>query len=138
MNFEHQPGKFLQVDFAGAPLHYAELSTVELISCTVFIAVSLFSGYGYYAEALPNAKLNRLVKALNNTLKYYGWNSFRDKIRQSKAVVFQWLPVQIPVHLDGSFCTKNVKLIIFILLLYTKLFYYSTYSKCTQLYAYLL
>ena len=71
MHFEHQPGKLLQVDFAGAPLHYVDLSTGEVISCPVFIAVLPFSGYGY-VEALPNAKLPQVVKALNNTLDYLG------------------------------------------------------------------
>jgi transposase len=71
MHFEHQPGTLLQVDFAGAPLHYADQSTGELIACPVFIAVLPFSGYGY-VEALPNAKLPQVVKALNNTLDYFG------------------------------------------------------------------
>ena len=71
MHFEHQPGKLLQVDFAGAPLHYVDLSTGEVIACPVFIAVLPFSGYGY-VEALPNAKLPQVVKALNNTLDYLG------------------------------------------------------------------
>ncbi len=79
MYFEHQPGTLLQVDFAGTPLHYADQSTGELIACPVFIAVLPFSGYGY-VEALPNAKLPQVVKALNNTLDYFGGGSVRGQV----------------------------------------------------------
>lgn len=71
MHFEHQPGKMLQVDFAGTPLHYVDLATGELVACPVFVAVLPFSGYGY-VEALPNAKLPQVVSALNNALTHLG------------------------------------------------------------------
>jgi transposase len=71
MHFEHQPGKMLQVDFAGAPLHYVDLATGELVACPVFVAVLPFSGYGY-VEALPNAKLPQVVNALNHALAHLG------------------------------------------------------------------
>jgi transposase len=48
-----------------------DVSTGELIGCPVFVAVLPFSGYGY-VEALPNAKLVHVVKALNNALDYFG------------------------------------------------------------------
>lgn len=71
MRFEHRPAEMMQVDFAGAPLYYVDTSTGELIACPVFIAALPFSSYGY-VEALPNAKLPQVVKALNNTLEYLG------------------------------------------------------------------
>lgn len=71
MHFVHCPAKLLEVDFAGDPLHYVDLSSGELIACPVFVAVLPFSGYGY-VEALPDAKLPQVVKALNHTLDYFG------------------------------------------------------------------
>lgn len=71
MHFTHSPAKLLEVDFAGDMLHYLDPSSGELIACPVFVAVLPFSGYGY-VEALPNAKLPQVVKALNNALDYIG------------------------------------------------------------------
>jgi transposase len=71
MHFVHYPAKLLEVDFAGDVLHYVDASTGELIACPVYVAVLPFSGYGY-VEALPDAKLPQVVKALNNTLDYLG------------------------------------------------------------------
>ncbi|MBE9597989.1 DDE-type integrase/transposase/recombinase [Pedobacter sp. MC2016-24] len=71
MHFVHYPAKLLEVDFAGDVLHYADPSTGKLIACPVYVAVLPFSGYGY-VEALPDAKLPQVVKALNNTLDYLG------------------------------------------------------------------
>jgi len=71
MHFVHYPGKLLEVDFAGDLLHYVDPSTGELIACPVYVAVLPFSGYGY-VEALPDAKLPQVVKALNHTLDYFG------------------------------------------------------------------
>jgi transposase len=71
MHFEHHPAEMLQVDFAGDNLHYVDTSSGEFIACPVFVAVLPFSGYGY-VEALPNAKLPQVVKALNNTIDYLG------------------------------------------------------------------
>ena len=71
MHFVHQPAKLLEVDFAGDMLHYVDASTGELIACPVYVAVLPFSGYGY-VEALPDAKLPQVVKALNHTLDYLG------------------------------------------------------------------
>lgn len=71
MHFEHDPGKLLQVDFAGDKLHYVDSGSGELIECPVFVAVFPFSGYSY-VEALPNASLPQVVRALNNALSYFG------------------------------------------------------------------
>ena len=71
MHFTHSPADLLEVDFAGDMLHYLDSSTGEMIACPVFVSVLPFSGYGY-VEALPNAKLPQVVKALNNALSYIG------------------------------------------------------------------
>jgi transposase len=71
MHFVHTPAKLLEVDFAGDMLHYVDPSTGELIACPVYVAVLPFSGYGY-VEALPDAKLPQVVKALNHTINYFG------------------------------------------------------------------
>lgn len=52
-------------------LHYVDTSTGELIACPVYVAVLPFSGYGY-VEALPDAKLPQVVKALNYTIASFG------------------------------------------------------------------
>lgn len=71
MHFDHQPGKMLQVDFAGDQLHYVDQATGEVIKCPVFVAVLPFSGYSY-VEALRDAKLPQVVSALNHALEYFG------------------------------------------------------------------
>lgn len=71
MRFEHEPGRVLQVDFAGDMLHYVDTGSGELVACPVFVAVLPFSGYGY-VEALPNASLPQVLRALNNCLDYFG------------------------------------------------------------------
>lgn len=71
MHFVHYPGKLLEVDFAGDVLHYVDPSTTELVACPVYVAVLPFSGFGY-VEALPDAKLPQVIKALNHTLDYFG------------------------------------------------------------------
>lgn len=71
MHFEYKPAEMMQVDFAGAPLHYLDTSTGELVSCPVFLAILPFSGYGY-VEALVDAKLPQVVSALNKALIYIG------------------------------------------------------------------
>ncbi|WP_374164031.1 IS21 family transposase [Arcticibacter sp. MXS-1] len=70
MHFDHQPGKMLQVDFAGDELHYVDLSSGEVIKCPVFVAVLPFSSYSY-VEALRDAKLPQVVSALNHALEYF-------------------------------------------------------------------
>ncbi|RAJ19095.1 IS21 family transposase, partial [Pedobacter cryoconitis] len=71
MHFEHEPAKVLQVDFAGDKLHYVDPLSGEFIECDVFIAVLPFSSFDY-VEAMENATLPQVLKALNNTLDYFG------------------------------------------------------------------
>lgn len=71
MHFEHEAGKLLEVDFAGDMLHYVDTGSGELVACPVLVAVLPFSGYSY-AEALHNASLPQVLRALNNALDYFG------------------------------------------------------------------
>lgn len=71
MHFEHEPGRLLELDFAGDKIHYVDTSSGELIECPVLVAVFPFSGYGY-VEALPNASLPQVLRALNNALAHFG------------------------------------------------------------------
>ena len=70
MHFTHKPGEVLQVDFAGAKLHYIDKESGEVIECPVIIGVFPFSGYSY-VRALPNASLPQLVNALNLMLEFF-------------------------------------------------------------------
>ncbi len=83
MHFEHQPGELLEIDFAGAKLHYIN-EDGELISCPVLVAVLPFSGYSF-VRALPNATLPQLIDSLNAMLDYFGGvpvNAISDNMRQ--------------------------------------------------------
>ncbi len=52
-------------------LHYLDTDSGELIACPVLVAVWPFSGYSY-VEALINASLPQVLRALNNALGYFG------------------------------------------------------------------
>ncbi len=86
MHFEHEPGRVLQVDFAGDMMHYVDTASGELVACPVFVAVFPFSGYGY-VEALPNASLPQVLRALNNCLDHFGGSPLSAKSDNMK----QWV-----------------------------------------------
>jgi transposase len=67
----YKPGDKLMFDFAGRKMHYVIRETGEIIEVPVFIAVCPYSSFAY-AEALANATLPQVVKALNNCLGYLG------------------------------------------------------------------
>lgn len=41
MHFTHQPGEYLQVDFAGKPLYLTDLQTGEITPCPVLVCVDI-------------------------------------------------------------------------------------------------
>jgi len=84
-NLEHKPADMMQVDFAGEPLFYFD-SSGNQIFCPVFVAVLPYSGYSYVC-ALPNATLEQVVKALNQSLEYFGGVPFSVKSDNLKQVV---------------------------------------------------
>lgn len=84
MRLSHQPGKYLQADFAGKKLTYCDRSTGELIECPVLVCVLPYSGYAY-VEALHSARQEPLFNALNRCLEYFGGvpqNILSDNMKQ--------------------------------------------------------
>jgi transposase len=84
MHFEHQPAELLELDFAGAKLHYIDAVTAEVIECPVLIGVLPFSGYSF-VQALANATLPQVIKGLNSMLDYFQGaplNAISDNMKQ--------------------------------------------------------
>ena len=84
MHFDHRPGEFLQVDFAGKPLYIVDRQTGEIIPCPVLICVLPFSSYPYI-EALLSAKQEHLFGALNRCVEFFGGstrNTLSDNMKQ--------------------------------------------------------
>ncbi|WP_207515241.1 IS21 family transposase [Longitalea luteola] len=95
LHIAYKRGDTLMIDFAGDKLSYLHLSTGELIFCPVLVRVLPFSGYSY-VEALPNASLPQLVKALNNCLRFLGGaplNLIFDNMRQVVTKSCRYEPV---------------------------------------------
>lgn len=84
MHFDHRPGEYLQVDFAGKPLHIVDPQTGVIIPCPVLVCVLPFSHYPYI-EALSSSKQEQLFCALNRCLEFFGGtprNILSDNMRQ--------------------------------------------------------
>jgi len=71
MHFEHEPAAMMMFDFAGDKIPLVDKETGEIIMCSVLVCVLPFSGFTYI-EALTTAKREQLLKALNNSLHYFG------------------------------------------------------------------
>jgi transposase len=70
MHFEHRPGEYLQVDFAGTPLFVVDRDTGELIPCPVLNCVLPFSNYPYI-EALRSARQEQVFGALSRCVEFF-------------------------------------------------------------------
>ena len=84
MHFDHRPGEYLQVDFAGKPLYIVDRETGEIIPCPVLICVFPFSNYPYI-EALSSTKQEQLFCALNRCMEFFGGvprNVLSDNMKQ--------------------------------------------------------
>jgi transposase len=84
MHFEHRPGEYLQVDFAGTPMSYISRESGEIIKCPVLVCVLPFSGK-MYLEALPNATSEHLFAALCRCMTFLGGvprNILFDNLKQ--------------------------------------------------------
>ncbi|NQT77610.1 MAG: IS21 family transposase [Bacteroidetes bacterium] len=84
MHFDHRPGEYLQVDFAGKPLYIVDRQSGELIPCPVLVCVLPFSNYPYI-EALPSTRQVQLFSALNRCLESIGGvprNILSDNMKQ--------------------------------------------------------
>jgi transposase len=71
MHFEHKPGEFMQVDFAGTPSHYINRDTGEIITCPVLVCVLPYSGK-MYVESLPKATNEYLFTGMGKCAIYLG------------------------------------------------------------------
>ncbi len=84
MHFEHKAGERVQIDFAGKPLHYADTTSGEVITCPVLVCVLPYSGYTY-VEALKSASQEHLFAALGRCMGYFGGvpeNALSDNMKQ--------------------------------------------------------
>lgn len=84
MHFDHQPGEYLQVDFAGKALGHIDKTTGEIISCPVLVCTLPFSNFTY-VEALRCAKQEEMFAALNRCLEFLGGvpkNVLSDNMKQ--------------------------------------------------------
>jgi transposase len=84
MHLTHHAGEYLQIDFAGKPLHYIDLLTGEQIDCPVLVCALPYSVYAY-VEALSSAVQENLFCALNRCLEYIGGvprNVLSDNMKQ--------------------------------------------------------
>jgi len=84
MHFDHRPGEYMQVDFAGKPLYIVDRQTGEMIPCPVLVCVLPFSNCPYI-EALASARQEHLFGALNRCVDYFGGvtrNILSDNMKQ--------------------------------------------------------
>jgi len=84
MHLEHIFGDRLEIDFAGRPLSYIDITSGATINCPVLVCVLPASGYTY-VEALGSAKSEDLFLGLNHCLEYIGGvprNVISDNMRQ--------------------------------------------------------
>jgi hypothetical protein len=116
MHFEHKPGEFMQVDFAGTPMHYINRDTGEIITCPVLVCVLPYSGK-MYVESLRNAKNEYLFAAMGNCTNYLGGvtrNILFDNMKQVVAKSnryepsFSELAQQWALHNGTNFVTARV------------------------------
>lgn len=71
LHIEYAPGDKLMFDFAGKKMHYVDKQTGEVTEVPVFVGVCPYSSFSY-VEALQDATLPQVIKALNNFLLYLG------------------------------------------------------------------
>jgi transposase len=84
MHLDHVFGDCLQVDFAGKPLSFFDLSTKSEVNCPVLVCVLPASGFTY-VEALVSMHSDYLFLGLNHCLEYMGGvprNVLSDNMRQ--------------------------------------------------------
>ncbi|MDP4282045.1 MAG: IS21 family transposase [Bacteroidota bacterium] len=71
MHFDHVPAASMMFDFAGDKIALVNEQTGEITWCPVLVCVLPFSGFTYI-EALPTARRDYLLNALNNAFNYLG------------------------------------------------------------------
>lgn len=88
MYFDYKPGEVMMVDFAGDNISYIDKSSGELISCPVLVCTLPYSGFSF-VEALPNASIPKVVKALNRCLSFYEGVPLTFKTDNMKQIVYK-------------------------------------------------
>jgi len=71
LSLDHEPGKVVQVDFAGKKMHWVDAYTAQVHECEVLIAVFPHSHYSF-AIALPSQKVGDFVHGLNQAFLFFG------------------------------------------------------------------
>ena len=71
MKLEHEAGKEMFIDFAGAKLHITDKQTGEQIPVEVFVSILPNSQYTY-VEACMSQKREDLIHCIGNALSFYG------------------------------------------------------------------
>jgi transposase len=116
MHFEHRPGEYLQVDFAGTSMGHINRDTGEIITCPVLVCVLPYSSK-MYMEALPNATSEHLFAALGRCMTFLGGvprNILFDNLRQVVAKSSRYEPSfgelaqQWALHYGTNFVTARV------------------------------
>ncbi len=85
---EYKPGDKFMFDFAGKKMRYIIRETGEVKEVPVFIAVCPYSSFSY-CEALENASMPQVVKALNGYLVYLDGVTASAKTDNMKQVVLK-------------------------------------------------
>ena len=71
LRLNHEAGKVLQVDFAGKKMHWIDVTSGEVHSCEVLVAVFPHSQYTF-AIALDSQKVHNFIHGLNQALLFFG------------------------------------------------------------------
>ena len=71
IQLNHSPGEVMQVDFAGKPMRWVNLSTGEVHECQILVGVMPHSQYTF-AIALPSQKVTDFIHGLNQALLFFG------------------------------------------------------------------
>ena len=71
MPLKHKPGEVLEIDWAGALLHYEDPVTGELYGCSLFVAVLPCSCYTY-AQVCEDTKMPSVARCLIQAFEYFG------------------------------------------------------------------
>jgi transposase len=86
MIFDHEPAASMMFDFAGDKIPLVDPQTGEVTWCVVLVCTLPFSAYTYI-EAMLSANRQRLLKALNNALDFFGGVPQSAKTDNMKQVV---------------------------------------------------
>jgi hypothetical protein len=109
--FSHAPGKELQVDFAGDPLHYVDRESGEQVACQVLVT-ALPHSHLIYCEALRSQKQEDFATGLCHALEYLQGvpqsilcDNMRTAVKRSDRYepVFTELADQLGLHFGTTF-----------------------------------